>query len=280
MPRPPTVICYICHREYGTASIDIHEKSCLKKWKEQNNKLPPSERLPEPIKPQGFPPIHNASATVDPNSDGFEDNRQIRISGTDPNLEAYNTAASKSSTFSRCSKCGRQFEPENLAIHEAHCKIPPRPTSFHAYEARRPEIEISVLRTPLPHKKSNLSALTELGSGAELVPCKICGRKFAPDRIERHQSNCKATPLPSPSSKSTPSTRRRSTPHSLVHRMSENLRNQFEQTCSNCGAKITDAMSRFCPTCGTPLPPVCALCKRVLPPNAKFCDQCGQPVSV
>lgn len=30
--KPRAVMCYICGREYGTKSIDIHIKSCKKKW--------------------------------------------------------------------------------------------------------------------------------------------------------------------------------------------------------------------------------------------------------
>lgn len=30
--RPKTLICYICGREYGSASLDIHLKACRKKW--------------------------------------------------------------------------------------------------------------------------------------------------------------------------------------------------------------------------------------------------------
>uniref|UniRef100_A0A8C3NE86 C2HC/C3H-type domain-containing protein n=2 Tax=Geospiza parvula TaxID=87175 RepID=A0A8C3NE86_GEOPR len=50
--RPPTVICYVCGREYGTKSISIHEPQCLKKWHQENEKLPKSLRRPEPKKPE------------------------------------------------------------------------------------------------------------------------------------------------------------------------------------------------------------------------------------
>lgn len=50
--RPPTMVCYICGREFGTKSISIHEPQCLEKWRIENNKLPKSQRRPEPIKPE------------------------------------------------------------------------------------------------------------------------------------------------------------------------------------------------------------------------------------
>uniref|UniRef100_A0A452GMT4 C2HC/C3H-type domain-containing protein n=1 Tax=Gopherus agassizii TaxID=38772 RepID=A0A452GMT4_9SAUR len=52
MRRPPTVVCYICGREFGTKSIGIHEPQCLKKWHNENDMLPKHLRRPEPKKPE------------------------------------------------------------------------------------------------------------------------------------------------------------------------------------------------------------------------------------
>ena len=30
--RPNALVCYICGREYGTRSLEIHLKTCEKKW--------------------------------------------------------------------------------------------------------------------------------------------------------------------------------------------------------------------------------------------------------
>ena len=30
--RPKALMCYICGREYGTTSLEIHLKTCKKKW--------------------------------------------------------------------------------------------------------------------------------------------------------------------------------------------------------------------------------------------------------
>ena len=30
--KPKALVCYICGREFGTASLEIHLKSCKKKW--------------------------------------------------------------------------------------------------------------------------------------------------------------------------------------------------------------------------------------------------------
>ena len=38
--RPKALVCYICGREYGTRSLEIHVKSCAKKWEYEQDKLP------------------------------------------------------------------------------------------------------------------------------------------------------------------------------------------------------------------------------------------------
>jgi hypothetical protein len=39
--RPKALMCYICGREYGTASLEIHLKTCRKKWDTDQEKKPP-----------------------------------------------------------------------------------------------------------------------------------------------------------------------------------------------------------------------------------------------
>ncbi|CAG2201189.1 Zinc finger protein 474 [Mytilus edulis] len=50
--RPPTMVCYLCGREFGSKSISIHEPQCLEKWKIENNKLPKHQQRPPPKKPE------------------------------------------------------------------------------------------------------------------------------------------------------------------------------------------------------------------------------------
>ena len=32
--KPKALVCYICGREFGTASLEIHLKTCKKKWEQ------------------------------------------------------------------------------------------------------------------------------------------------------------------------------------------------------------------------------------------------------
>ncbi|KAB0397751.1 hypothetical protein E2I00_016484, partial [Balaenoptera physalus] len=100
--HPPTVVCYICGREYGTKSIFIHEPQCLKKWHNENNLLPKELRRPEPKKPE----VRTITAK------GFYD------------LDALNEAAWKSaqSQLVPCNICGRTFLPDRLIVHQRSCK--------------------------------------------------------------------------------------------------------------------------------------------------------------
>lgn len=54
MIKPKTVVCYICGREFGTKSIDIHIKACKKKWEDVESQKPKHERRPLPKPPQEF----------------------------------------------------------------------------------------------------------------------------------------------------------------------------------------------------------------------------------
>ena len=47
-------MCYICGREYGTSSLEIHLKTCKKKWEIEQEKKPPRERKPCPEPPKEF----------------------------------------------------------------------------------------------------------------------------------------------------------------------------------------------------------------------------------
>ncbi|XP_009999511.1 PREDICTED: zinc finger protein 474 [Chaetura pelagica] len=103
--RPPTVICYICGREYGTKSISIHEPQCLKKWHQENDMLPKHLKRPVPRKPE-----------VNPiKAKGFYD------------LDALNEAAwtSAQNQLVPCDICGRTFLPDRLIVHQRSCKPKP-----------------------------------------------------------------------------------------------------------------------------------------------------------
>jgi len=50
--QPRTLVCYVCGREYGTRSLGIHLKTCIKKWEMEQANKPKKDRkaLPNPPK--------------------------------------------------------------------------------------------------------------------------------------------------------------------------------------------------------------------------------------
>lgn len=52
--KPKLCMCYICGREFGTASLKIHLKACAKKWEEQEALKPVKLRKPVPTPPIDF----------------------------------------------------------------------------------------------------------------------------------------------------------------------------------------------------------------------------------
>ena len=129
--KPPTVVCYICGREYGTKSIAIHEPQCLKKFETENRKLPISERKPLPKKP-------------------LEENTKVA---------------------------------RLISMEEEMVAISGHPTDTpYTEELMEERMNLIFQQCYADFKR-------------ELVPCKRCGRKFAPDRHEKHEPKCNAKPV-------------------------------------------------------------------------------------
>jgi hypothetical protein len=101
--RPPAVVCHICGRQYGTASITIHVKTCEKKFLEEEAKKPAKQRRALPEAAPDYALV--AGATPD-------------------QLDRHNEIAFKQfneAVLMRCENCGRTFLPDRLAIHHKSC---------------------------------------------------------------------------------------------------------------------------------------------------------------
>ena len=105
--RPPAIHCYLCGQGYGTASISIHIKACMKKWEIEQSKKPPRERRPIPNPPESFLMAIQTggkltSAQIETiNNEGFNE---------------YNK-----NVLEPCENCGRTFKPDSLKIHLRSC---------------------------------------------------------------------------------------------------------------------------------------------------------------
>ncbi|KAI1239754.1 zinc finger protein 474, partial [Lamprotornis superbus] len=149
--RPPTVICYICGREYGTKSISIHEPQCLKKWHQENDNLPKHLRRPEPKKPE----VRTVQAK------GFYD------------LDALNEAAwtSAQAQLVPCDICGPKGFYDRDALNEAtwtsaQAQLVPCDICGHS------PVSAKVARRP------------------PTVICYVCGREYGTKSISIHEPQC------------------------------------------------------------------------------------------
>ena len=106
---PKTRVCYICGRQYGLSSYEIHLKQCKELWIARESLKPPKERKELPKDPtlelSGFPSIEGNGT------------RQLT-------LEETNALAEK--TFNEvallpCPYCGRTFLADKLPIHNRSC---------------------------------------------------------------------------------------------------------------------------------------------------------------
>ncbi|XP_018405706.1 PREDICTED: zinc finger protein 474-like [Cyphomyrmex costatus] len=200
---PRSVTCYVCGREFGTASFPIHEPKCMEKWERENNSLPPSQRRPKPQKPA------------------------VSIEHIDWNAAAWEQSQEQ---LVPCAKCGRTFLPERLPIHERSCKATPknnerlatpvngrsapltipccvcgrrfgtRSIKIHEPQCNRrwqTQNDANQQDNQVPYRQK--SANNAQGSSQSMYPnlsqkktvtCYICGRDFGSSSIAIHEPQC------------------------------------------------------------------------------------------
>jgi len=109
---PKMHVCYICGRQFGSTSLAIHEKSCLKKWEIENEQQEPHLRRRPPVKP-------------DPSLKGQ--------AASDAAYESY------TAHMVPCEICGRTFSGvDRMQIHLKSCmrsSSPPKSTRSRSDDA-------------------------------------------------------------------------------------------------------------------------------------------------
>ncbi|XP_066262351.1 zinc finger protein 474-like isoform X1 [Euwallacea similis] len=185
--QPPSLECYICGKMFGTHSIKIHERQCLKKWHVENESLPYDMRSPAPLRPaksvsqkslvHTSPEPIEHSTRASPKSD--KDDRP---------------ASGPRSHMLPCYLCGRLFSISSIYIHEPQClkkwkiendKLPP---NKQRSVPLKPDIKFT------HNGKINFEEINDAywqTHLSQLVPCKICSRTFNPDRVAVHERSCK-----------------------------------------------------------------------------------------
>ncbi|XP_074032606.1 uncharacterized protein isoform X2 [Leptinotarsa decemlineata] len=149
-----TLTCYLCGREFGSASLPLHEPKCLEKWERENASLPTHLRRKPPPKPD---------ATI--------------------NREEWNKLAwdSAQSTLLSCSNCGRTFYPDRLVVHQRSCKIPQVNVKVSSSELQLPNG--TAMSRSTPSTPSNVRP-------PPIFECYICGKEFGVNSIKIHEKQC------------------------------------------------------------------------------------------
>lgn len=196
---PRTLTCYICGREFGTASLPLHEPKCLEKWERENRKLPRQLQKKRPIKPD-----------------------------TPMTKEEWNKFAweSAQAQLISCKNCQRTFLPDRLEVHLRSCKEPQRgPVKSSSVSAISDLSHKTTLPQPIPglvpcphcgkmfgsksvkiHEPQCLKKLQkekemkEAATSEErpsstdkkphMFPCYLCGRLFGVASIYIHEPQC------------------------------------------------------------------------------------------
>lgn len=117
---PKTRVCYICGRQYGLTSFDIHVKQCKELWVAREELRPPKERKKLPEDPLLQLQSTAGSASSDNTQFSPMGSPSGQSKGATLSLDEVNALAQ--STFNnvameKCGFCGRTFLAEKLVIH-------------------------------------------------------------------------------------------------------------------------------------------------------------------
>ncbi len=107
--KPRMLVCPLCGREFGTASLEIHMKSCKKKFEIQQQDLPKNMRR----NADKIIASYNQNMAMMGGGGGYNNMDYMNAQAYD----AYNNQA-----LVPCENCGRTFLPDRLLVHLRSCK--------------------------------------------------------------------------------------------------------------------------------------------------------------
>lgn len=208
--RPPGFYCYICGKEYGSASLRIHFKSCIKQWEAVENQKPKNLRRPIPIPPPELQTIYEMmrrGVKIDPKIIDFYNEKAIRLW--------------EERFCMKCSGCGRMIPHSQKDSHKKLCIHIPQidaptesiqeaiikdfPYEPKANQIRLPSQRLNTESTDYSTANESLSKSTlnkpsienynmspNMKEEINLVACEYCARQYIPERIEKHKSACES----------------------------------------------------------------------------------------
>jgi hypothetical protein len=173
---PKTRVCYVCGRQYGLHSFEIHLKQCKELWIAREAEKDPRERkkLPED-------PMLKFAGGGGGGSDGGSP------MPTAKDLEEINklsTAAFNTEALDTCAFCGRTFLAEKLVIHNRSCTAenPARKLTDGVKRGGAPTY------SPAPTPTKSSSAPDTSANNTPARPSSSSRAKFTPSRARDNAS--------------------------------------------------------------------------------------------
>jgi hypothetical protein len=126
---PNFVICYLCGRQFGSASIDFHRPQCYLKKMIEWQRADPAIRGPKPMTPEEHEKMMKARvASVGAAGGGYPGASKFTGGASSRRaheIEIYNQIQMDTfneTSLAPCPNCGRTFLPDRLQVHLRSCK--------------------------------------------------------------------------------------------------------------------------------------------------------------
>jgi len=201
--HPHLVVCYICGRNYSSASFSIHEPNCIKKFQLEN-----------PGKPVPKKPVIG----------GGDNETPVGGKMTAKQINDYNEACREQfldQGREACPNCGRKFLPDRLPIHLRSCT----PDGHFAREAQK--------------RREKLAAQEKQSTAPASKPVSVAPKVVKPKPIANTDtvSPVKTSPVKSSPTKAAAPAAKPSAPAGTAKFCSEcgNKFGEKDKFCSECG---------------------------------------------
>lgn len=225
--KPLFMMCFLCGREFGKNSLEIHLKTCMEKFTNEDpkRKMP---KTPEQLKTMlanvekiTNDDIINYNETANKIYKEYTmkacpgckrrflpDRLEVHLkscnSGGGGGGRSSSVGSPKMSSRPRmlmCPLCGKEYGSLSLSIHMKTCKVKFEQEQQTLPKAQRKSADTIIekfnqmqqgLKSTGQYNLDQVNAEAfDMYNKEALVPCDMCGRTFLPDRLIVHQRSCK-----------------------------------------------------------------------------------------